>query len=322
VNEESERIDLVYTWVDGAADGHAALRERHAANTHDRNPNRYRDNLDLLRYSLRSVERFAPWLGRVHVVTCRPQVPAWLDIDAPGLRVVHHDEFLAPELLPTFNAFAITANLHHIPELSQRFVYMADDYLLGRPVELGDFLTREEKIRVYVKLASANGARQVGDPRLSRWEAALAFSNKLLDERYGYARRGSAHHAPLFVDRKTFEQCAQQWESELKHTTSSRFRNPDNVAPRYLYPYYLLYESAGERVPAFACYRSVSYLGLDNLVPLQWLGLTWLRWRRTKFYCLNDNFEQSPSPTVEGMVRRFLNRLYPEPSRFERTGGD
>ncbi len=53
------KIDVVYTWVDGAAPGYAELLGRYAQSGHDLNPNRYRDNLDLLKYSLRSLERYA-----------------------------------------------------------------------------------------------------------------------------------------------------------------------------------------------------------------------------------------------------------------------
>ena len=65
-------------------------------------------------------------------------------------------------------------------------------------------------------------------------------------------------------------------------------------------------------------WRCVSYLGLDNIVPIQWLGLRWLGARRTPFYCLNDNFGDRESPIVERMAVRYLERAHPEPSRFER----
>ena len=48
-------IDVVYTWVDDTFPGYAEELARHAGKPADRNPNRTRDNLDLLRYSLRSL---------------------------------------------------------------------------------------------------------------------------------------------------------------------------------------------------------------------------------------------------------------------------
>jgi len=318
VRTEPEPIDVVYTWVDGTFPGYPELLARYATNEHDRNPNRYRDNIDIFRYSLRSLEKHAPWLGDVHVVTCRPQVPAWLNQSAAGLHVVHHDEILDASNLPTFNSFGIVANLYRVPGLSRRFIYMVDDYLFGRPVYRSHFETPDGRTKVYVKRSTADPGREFGNPAHSRWESALSFSNRLLDARYGEAARGSTHHVPILIDRVSWQACVDTCRAEFEATTASRFREPANVAAEYLYPYYLVYAELGTLVSRWETLRTVSYLGLDNNVPLQWLGLRWLRARHTPFYCLNDNFGDRPSPTVERMAVRFLERAYPEPSRFER----
>ncbi|MFC1791030.1 hypothetical protein ACFL0I_01010, partial [Gemmatimonadota bacterium] len=107
-----DRVDVVYTWVDGASPGYADLLQEHATRPVDLNPNRYRDNLEMLRFSLRSMESHVPWRGKVHLVTMRPQLPVWLNLHAPDLRVVHHDLIFDPQDLPTFNSLAILSNLH------------------------------------------------------------------------------------------------------------------------------------------------------------------------------------------------------------------
>src|SRR5580658_8510601 len=89
-----DRLDIVYMWVDDRWPGYAETLARYARSAHDRNPNRTRDNLETLKYSLRSVSHFAPWRGKIFVVTCRPQCPAWLDRRHPDIRLVHHDEFM------------------------------------------------------------------------------------------------------------------------------------------------------------------------------------------------------------------------------------
>lgn len=63
--EAGEPIDVVYTWVDDSLPGHCQSLHEHARTAHDLSPNRTRDNLDVLRYSLRSVEQFAPWVRNV-----------------------------------------------------------------------------------------------------------------------------------------------------------------------------------------------------------------------------------------------------------------
>lgn len=43
---------------------------------------------------LRSLDKFVPWVGRVHIVT-NGQVPRWLNRDHPRLR--HEEIFLDPD---------------------------------------------------------------------------------------------------------------------------------------------------------------------------------------------------------------------------------
>ncbi len=111
----SEPIDVVYTWVDGSTPGYAELLQQHARRAIDLNPNRFRNNLDILKYSLRSLQTHAPWIRKVYVVTTRPQVPHWLDTSAHGLTLLHHEEVFDLEDLPTFNSFAIVCNLVQDP---------------------------------------------------------------------------------------------------------------------------------------------------------------------------------------------------------------
>lgn len=47
--------------------------------------NRFRDNEEL-RYSLRSIEKFAPWIRKVYIVTSG-QIPYWLNLKHPKLQV-------------------------------------------------------------------------------------------------------------------------------------------------------------------------------------------------------------------------------------------
>ena len=311
-------MDVVYTWVDGETPGYAELLSQYARRKLDLNPNRFRDNLDILKYSLRSLERHAPWIHKLYLVTARPQVPRWLDPEAPGLTLLHHEEIFDPEHLPTFNSFAIVCNLYKIPGVSRRFLYMEDDRLLGRRIEPSDFFTPDERIKVYPKLGATDAGELHDSDDLSPWEAALAHSNHLLDQRYGRSRRGSLHHAPLVIDTASFARFAAEWKREIELTTSSRFRSKHNIAPEHMYPHHLLHESQAVSVPTLQVYRDSSYLGLDNLWPLTCIGLRHLRLRRPKFVCLNDNFGERPHPVSVRLTERFLEASYPEPSRFER----
>lgn len=134
-------VDAVYTWVDGSDPEwlrHRAACAGQAYHPESANAARYVSR-DELRYSLRSLRQYSPWLRTIYVVT-DDQVPPWLDTSAPGLRIVSHKEiFSDPSLLPTFNSHAIESQLHHIDGLSEHFLYFNDDVFLGRLTAPQDF---------------------------------------------------------------------------------------------------------------------------------------------------------------------------------------
>jgi stealth protein CR2/Stealth-like protein len=309
-------MDVVYTWVKGDWPGYWELLQSLAAKPQDLNPNRYRD-LDLLKYSLRSLEAYVPWRGRVTLVTARPQVPAWLRT-GDGLRVVHHDEFMDAADLPTFNSFAIFSNLHRLPGISRRFLYVEDDYFFGRTIDEGDLVAPDGRVKIYRKLERLIAASREDRPGLSPWEAALAHTSRLLDERYGPGRRRVVGHVPLIVDVACWGEMVGRWGADFRRTSASRFRSSGNVAPEQLYGYYMLREGKGVAVPPVRAYRDSTYHGLGNWLPWQRLALRYIRWLRPKFYCLNDGFGQRPNPRVVALVRKALETAYPRRSRFER----
>ncbi|XP_054648153.1 N-acetylglucosamine-1-phosphotransferase subunits alpha/beta-like isoform X2 [Dunckerocampus dactyliophorus] len=111
--------------------------------------NRFEDN-DALRHSLRSVEKFAPWVRHIFVVT-NGQIPFWLDLSNPRVSVVTHKEiFQNQSHLPTFSSGAIESHLHRIRGISQKFIYLNDDIMLGKDIWLDDFYTPSKGQKVYV----------------------------------------------------------------------------------------------------------------------------------------------------------------------------
>lgn len=307
-------VDVVYTWVDGAWPGYIEEVARHAGRPVDKNPNRYRDNLDLLKYSLRSLQAFAPWIGRVHIVTARPQVPRWLDTSAPGIRIVHHDEIFEPRHLPTFSSFAIEACLAKVPDLSERFLYFNDDMLLGRELKPSDVMTDDGRARVHLEWNRSLARRSDPHP----WRAAIGFANELLDQAFGPVKaRRLVRHAPVLMDVTCWRALAEKWPEALEATRSARFRGGQAFAPDHLYPYFCLETGRAEAISTSRSYREAAYTSLENRLWLVELQLAVVRRLRPIFLTLNDNFDEAASATVVARVRRFLDSWFPRPSRFE-----
>lgn len=138
-----ERIDFVIPWVDDSdPEWQKSFRDYryHGQQTDDVRNVRYR-SWDNLRYWFRGVEKFAPWIDKIHFITCG-HVPDWLNLNAPKLHWVKHSDFIPAENLPTFNSNAIHLGLHRIEQLSDHFVLFDDDMFLIDKVEPEHFFRK------------------------------------------------------------------------------------------------------------------------------------------------------------------------------------
>ncbi|MEM5788499.1 MAG: Stealth CR1 domain-containing protein [Syntrophobacteraceae bacterium] len=311
-----QRIDFVYTWVDGADPEYGRLRDQWAARLGVTvSPERDRDDLQLLRYSLRSLEKFVGWHGRVFIVTARPQVPSWLNLsgDCP-LRIVHHDEiFEEPPRLPTFNSFAIEHNIHRIEGLSRHFVYANDDYFFGCNVKKSDFMTDSGELRVFLEKELTPDASEIERIDFT-YAQIIANTNAYLDRLFGRKRRRHVRHWPLMIDKSLLKN-----GPEIRGTVASRFRCASDIALEYAYCHTLLADRPPKAVvvPYWEVYlRSVFHM-IKNDPATQKRQLGLLRLMRPKFFCLNDDMGDRPDPSVIELVRKFLEEYYPDKSIFE-----
>lgn len=294
-------IDVVYTWVDGERPDYIELVNRHAARPRDLNPERYRDGLDTLRYSLRSIARFAPWVRHVYLFTCRPQAPAWLLQDHPRLRLVHHDEVMTePEVLPTFNSNVIETFLHRLPGLSEHFLYFNDDYFLGAPVTRADFFATDGRMRVFGTLVGEH------------------FRSRIRERQLVYL--GALEHGPILIERRAWEDMQRAVADDIAALHRRRFRTPEDVRPERLYRWFLL-THARERAVAEPFWRYLPHAAFHKVMDKprrEAAALARIARRRPKFFCLNDDQGPRPHPEVGRLVRAFLENYFPEPGPFER----
>ena len=148
-------IDFVQTWVDGS-DPAWQQRRRAIDGAGDDSVARYRD-WNLLHYWFRCVEKFAPWVRHVYLITDQ-QCPAWLNREHPKLRLLDHRDYIPAEYLPTCNSNVLELNLHRIPDLAEQFVLFNDDFFLLRPAKPEDFFQNGLPVDDAIRLANAAGA--------------------------------------------------------------------------------------------------------------------------------------------------------------------
>lgn len=346
--EGAEAIDAVYLWVDGAepdfrASLARALAERPVGTPPEAAPRRFRDHGEL-RHSLRSLERHAPWIRRVHLVT-NGQVPSWLDPSADRLSLVAHREiFPSHATLPTFNSNAIEWCLHAIPGLASRFVYFNDDLFLGRDVGPDTWVRPDGGQRLYFEdnriqtrvrtnavhdLAYAHSLRAIDRrrPRFPLRRHAAAYDLRPFDRlRRRAPRRMLPAHVPQFYDRDTLAGLAAIYAEEVTATLGHPFRSPEDLVMRIAYAFHAL-ETRGRR-------RAVEVSRLPwtsheyDFVPLVpdvaavAARLAGTEVLTPRFACVNDELddEAGPDHPTRRVFEAWMRAAYPTPSRFERAG--
>ena len=131
---KQQQIDFVVTWLDSSdpewQESHAYYSQSSKRGIEDA---RFR-NIETFRYWFRAVERYAPWVHKIFLIT-NGKFPDWINKECPKLELVKHEDYMPKEILPTFNSCAIELHMHKIKGLSEHFVYFNDDMILNSPVK-------------------------------------------------------------------------------------------------------------------------------------------------------------------------------------------
>ncbi|AZM61371.1 MULTISPECIES: stealth family protein [unclassified Streptomyces] len=309
-------VDVVYTWVDGDDPRMRAARARHQEGgiaeilDKETNASRYTSH-DELKYSLRSLAMYADFVRHIYLVT-DGQKPHWLDEDAPGITVVDHRDIFPPDVLPVFNSHAIETRLHHIPGLSEHYLYFNDDVFVGRRVTAEHFFHGSGLMKIPVSPLKIG----VGKPHAEETATNSANKNvrRLLLDRFGRMTTNNFMHTPLPQQRETLRALEELFREDVARTTASRFRSPQDIAMTapLLYQYALL---TGRGVPGKFAYRYVNISRPDAEERLAGLR----RGRRFDFFCLNDvDVPPGERERVAARMNAFLEHYFPFPSPFEK----
>lgn len=126
------KIDFVVLWVDCNDPEWIKAYNYYRPEKTTEDIARFR-NWNLFRYWFRAVERYAPWVNKVYLIT-NGKFPDWINPDCEKLVLVKHSDFIPHKYLPTFNSKTIELNIGRIKDLSEHFVYFNDDMFINAPV--------------------------------------------------------------------------------------------------------------------------------------------------------------------------------------------
>ena len=259
-------IDVVIAWVDGRDPKHRAKRKRYLADPGgDAKPERtatdgrrFSDN-DEIRFCLRSIRNYAPWVRTIWLVT-DDQVPAAIDrqrAEQDNIRIVDHREIFRgyEQLLPTFNSRAIESMLWRIEGLADRFVYFNDDMMLVGPVEPTDFFSDDGKVMLRGRWSNWNEQLEKGN--------SFNGGGKLLGaEMLGYTPElfFSSNHMNYPLLRPAMEELFEEFKPAFLTNAAYRFRNRQQFWPISAHDHLLLNSDRARVVkPRNSAHFSVRY---------------------------------------------------------------
>lgn len=330
-------IDIVILWVDGSDPDWLEEKRKYLppAQADSDSVNRYRD-WGLLPYWFRGIEAFAPWVRRIHFVTWG-HVPAFLNLNAPKLHVVRHDEFIPREYLPTFNSHAIEMNIHRIPGLAEHFIYFNDDMFLLRPAAQTDFFREglpctyggevpwvfRGEVGVWEHAVANNMG--VINRHFPKREAVRDHGRKYRDKCYRWqdnlrtwmlqklfpdAFTGFKNlHAPAAYRKTAFEEV---WAAEpglLRSTCADRFRTPDNVNQWVC----LWWQVAGGQFAPYMTDNLVMCVSGENIDCL----CQAIEGRTNAMLCINDPENCVDQQKLARRLRDSFEKLLPQKSAYE-----
>lgn len=315
-NNIEPEIDLVYLWVDGSDPEWQAKRNAFLGNAEESSElnckGRYVDN-DELKYSLRSVEKYAPWIRKIFIVTDN-QTPGWLDTNNPKVQVVDHREILPQESLPCFDSFAIESCLYKIPGLSECFIYANDDMFINRPVSPNTFFAADglpiirfnrkpfRKIRWFWR-------ERIRKKKLHNYSQTISNAAILMEKKYGIYYNGMPHHN---IDTYLKSDCQRVTEqifgNEFKAMQKNHMRSSNDIQ-RVVYSYVALVEKRGHLShPSkkdslhIQIHKESHFKQFEKYNPM--------------LFCMNDSQYAQDSDRIQ--TKAFLENLFPQKSQFEK----
>ena len=312
-------IDLVYLYVNGNDEEFLAKRSQYAKDQIN-GICRIRDNKELM-YSLRSVEKYAPWINNIYIVT-DSSMPDWLNTDHPKLHIVQNEEIMPSDILPCYNRHLLEAHLWRIPNLSEIFLYANDDMLFCNDVT-PDFFVKDGKPLVRMR-------RQHIGPN-SYYFTAIINSRKVLFDYYGKEFDLVPWHNIDVYTKTGMKNCVQEFQKEFNAFFHNRVRKTNDLQ-RVIFHYYFLSNEACELIThdwTSFVKHFFDYCRM-YLFPSRYLDgffttthelfhislFKRLYMKHPVCACIND----SENTTEEDIIKykNFMETLFPEKSSFEK----
>lgn len=309
-------VDLVYLWCDG----NDPEFKRKRLETLEKYKNIKLDKegtsdfrfieMEELKYSLRSAEKYAPWIRNIYLVTYE-QIPKWLNTNNPKIKVIDHKDIIPAKYLPTFNSSAIEVFLPQIPGLSEHFLFANDDMFFWGDVDKEFFFTQEGGEPI-----CRTSKRITKTPKNSLFGTTVYTAYKMVLEKFGKNVPYWSHHGIDSYRKSDYLECIDHFKDELELTASHKFREETDVQ-RMIFSYYAIaqkgavvkeyphkwYDKLITRINE-TCYSSCTIKKMKHF-----------RNKDFKLFCINDGRKTTDKDRL--YMKNMLEEKFPEKSSYE-----
>ena len=309
-------IDLVYLWVDGSDPAWQAKHNAFIGKTEENSSvnckGRYANN-DELKYSLRSVEKYAPWIRKIFIVTDN-QVPAWLDASNPRIKIIDHTEIMPAESLPCFNSALMEDYLYRIPGLAEHFLYANDDMFINKEVTAADFFNKDGFPIIRLKRKLFRRIRwfwreKIRKKKLDNYYITIAHASRLVEKRYGTYYTGMPHHNIDAYLKSDYKRTVEEIMPDEFSANIKNRKRTDNDIQRVVFSYVALAEKHGQlhyvtkkESMHVMIYKQTHYELLNAYCPY--------------FFCMNDSEFATDNDRLTAQT--YLEKRFPDKSEFEK----
>lgn len=327
-------IDFVITWVDmGDLEWQKEFAKYSGEKDNTKNgisEARFRD-YGFLKYWFRGVEKFAPWVRKIHFVTSG-QKPDWLDGNHTKIHLVAHKDYIPMQFLPTYNSVVIERYLHKIEGLAEHFVYFNDDFFLtdnitqerffkdGLPCDIATFLYNPSWSQWYKTLWNNI---EIINRHFDKKEVMTRDHNKWFDKSYGlkvywnyllkpyskFITLRTPHNAQPYL-KTTFEDVWAVVGKELTETSVNRFRSSTDYTPELFRTWQIC---QGNFIP----YNTYTDTKMFPLMIKSKQAVRAIYAQSYSLICLNDNVHIRNYVQVMENIKNAFESILPEKSSFE-----
>lgn len=279
-----------------------------------------------LRYSVRSILQYMPWVRKIFIVMPNKKVRYFKPIEEINDRIVYVNDkdFLGYD---SANIFAFSFSLYKMEKfgISKNFIYMEDDYFIGKPLKKSDFFYYDEKEKKVFPYVVTNFFEELDK------KSRLNYYHELYNIRYTLQAHGNKGW--VFSVLSTDKFIIERYNIPIISTDFTHCARAENIDDlREIFEEIQYYKYINETL--YSPTRHIMTLNQPHFVNLYQLNIkrrkvhmipsVYINMEDVKYYnldielfVLNTCGDNVPTQEEYKTLRKTMKERYPKPTPYE-----